>query len=245
MIWFPKINSADSVPYRLFCFPYAGGGASVFLPWRSQLASKVEVCPVQLPGRESRFSEPLFTQLDPLVDALTTAIEPYLDRPYAFLGYSLGAIVAFELARKLRDKDLRAPFCLFAVACRAPQLPDLDSPLHTLPDAQLIEALRGLQGIPEEVLQNSELMELYFPVLRADFKIFETYRYTNGQPFNFPIKAYGGLEDKKASQEQIQEWAKQSTHSFSLKMIPGHHFFVDQLLRVLQQDLIKFPFYSA
>ena len=241
MIWFPKINSASSAPYRLFCLPYAGGGASVFLPWRPRFAPKVEVCPVQLPGRESRFSEPLFTQLDPLVDALTTAIEPYLDRPYALLGYSLGAIVAFELARKLREQDLKKPSCLFAVACRAPQLPDLESPLHKLPDAEFIEALRKLQGIPEGVLQNSELMELYLPILRTDLKIFETYRYTNGQSFNFPIKAYGGLEDKKASQEQLQGWAEQSTHSFSLKMVPGHHFFVDQLFKALQQDLREFP----
>ena len=240
-VWFPNINFTSPAPYRLFCLPYAGGGASIFKPWKQKLSSKIEVCPIQLPGRESRFSEPLFNKLKPLIDTLTPLIKPYLDRPYALLGYSFGAIVAFELARKLREKDLAEPFCLYAVACRAPQLPDLDLPMHTMADDQFIEALIKLQGIPEGILQDSELMELYLPVLRADFKIFETYFYSQGQPFNFPIKAFGGVEDTKVSQAQLESWSKQSTHSFSLKMIPGNHFFVDQLVAELQQEFKNFP----
>ena len=105
--WFPSLRSRREALVRLFCFPYAGGGASVYRGWASDLPDFVEVCPVQLPGREGRFREPAFTRLGPLVEALTESLRPCLDRPFAFFGHSLGALVAFELSRRLRREGRR------------------------------------------------------------------------------------------------------------------------------------------
>ena len=143
---------------RLFCFPYAGGGASIFRTWPDGLPADVEVCPVQLPGRGTRLMERPFTQLSPLVEALAQALLPLLDKPFAFFGHSLGALVSFELARHLRRQYGVHPVRLFVSACRAPQIPHRDRPIHTLPEAEFLAELRRLNGTPAEVLEHEELM---------------------------------------------------------------------------------------
>ncbi|HEX2093650.1 MAG TPA: thioesterase domain-containing protein, partial [Longimicrobiaceae bacterium] len=163
---------------RLFCFPYAGGGASIFRTWSQSLPPEVDVCPVQLPGRESRLREPPFDRLLPLVRTLADVLAPYMDLPFALYGYSNGALMSFELARELRRRGMRGPVHLFVAACPAPHLPDKDPPIHALPDVELIREIRRLNGTPEEILQNEELMTLLIPLLRADSAIHETYVYT-------------------------------------------------------------------
>jgi medium-chain acyl-[acyl-carrier-protein] hydrolase len=228
---------------RLFCFPYAGGGASLFRTWADDLPAQVEVCPIQLPGRESRFREARYSRLMPLVHALGDVIQPYLTVPFAFFGHSLGALISFELTRYLRRQGAPLPVCLFASAHRAPHLPDPKPPIYNLPDPRFLGELRLLNGMPGEVLENAELMELMLPLLRADFAVAETYAYTEDAPLSCPISAFGGLADDEVSQEEAAAWHTQTLGAFTLRMLPGDHFFLVKeratLLQAIAADVTQ------
>ncbi len=193
--WLAYRRPRPGAEVRLFCFPHAGGGASLFHGWADRLPPAVEVCPVQLPGRETRFGEPPINRLGPLVGALAEALLPHLDRPFAFFGHSLGALIGFELARRLRRERGLEPVHLFASACAAPQRWGCVRPIHALPDAAFRKELRRLRGTAPAVLDNEELMEILLPALRADFALCETYAYGEDDPLSCPVTAVGGLRD--------------------------------------------------
>jgi medium-chain acyl-[acyl-carrier-protein] hydrolase len=226
---------------RLFCFPYAGSGAAMFRTWSDGLPADVEVCPVQFPGRGTRLMETPLTQLSPLVEALAKALVPLLDKPFAFFGHSLGALVGFELARQLRRQSGVQPVRLFVSADRAPQIPHRDRPLHALPDGEFLVELRRLNGSPGKVLEDGELMQIMLPILRADFAVYETYVYATEPPLNCPISTFGGLQDHRVSRGDLDAWRAQTSVSFSLRMFPGDHFFWNAaqplLLQVLSREL--------
>jgi medium-chain acyl-[acyl-carrier-protein] hydrolase len=220
---------------RLFCFPYSGAGASVYRTWAVSLAPHVEVVAIQLPGRESRLKEPLLDDLSTLIEALTLALLPHLDRPFAFFGHSVGALIGFEVARQLRRFDQPLPLQLFASARHAPHLPATTPPIHQLPDADFIAQLRAYNGTPEVVLQNAELMNLFLPILRADLAINETYIYLPEAPLELPITAFGGLQDAQVGEDDLAAWAEQTQGNFQLQMFSGDHFFLkDQQKEIFQ-----------
>jgi len=243
--WLPSLGKFSRGRLRLFCLPYAGGGASLFYPWSKQLPPEIEVCPVQLPGRETRISEQAFSEIDALLDPLVHILLPYLSRPYAFFGHSMGALISFELVRTLRSNALaRPPLRLIVSGRRAPQLPDSNPPTYHLPEADFIAELRRLKGTPEAVLQDPELLHLLLPLLRADFALCETYSYTPESPLTCPISAIGGLQDNEVSPEHIAAWSKQTTNAtFKLRFFAGDHFFLHKervaLLQALTQDLLN------
>ena len=226
---------------RVFCFPYAGSGVSIFRAWSDSLPAEVEVCPVQLPGRGTRLMEPPFTRLSPLIQALAQALFPLLDKPFAFFGHSLGALVSFELARQLRRQYAVQPVRLFISADRAPQIPNRDPPIHNLPEGEFLVELRRLNGTPREVLEDEELRQIMLPLLRADFAVYETYRYSTEPPLTCPICAFGGLQDHRVSRGDLEAWREQTSVSFSLRMFRGDHFFLNTtqppLLGALSQEL--------
>ncbi len=234
----PKRNPGANM--RLFCFPYAGGGAHTYRTWADNLPKTVEVCPIQLPGRGARMMEAPFTQMLPLVRAAAEALLPHLDKPFAFFGHSMGALVSFEVARWLRRRSGPEPIHLFVSGCFAPDIPD-PYPLHDLPDSELLEGLRRLNGMPQEALENAELMRLLLPTLRADCTVTETYNYTDEPPLNCPVSAFGGLQDHLVGRTHLEAWRQQTTASFSLRMFPGDHFFLHSaqplLLRILSREL--------
>jgi medium-chain acyl-[acyl-carrier-protein] hydrolase len=203
----------------------------------------VEVCPVQLPGRETRFREPAFTELAPLVEALAGSLRPYLDRPFAFFGHSMGALLAFELARRLQRDHGPQPVRLVVSGCGAPQTRTSHTAIHALPAAEFREELRRLNGTPAAVLDNDELMDLVLPTLRADFSLCETYAHAAGPPLACPITALGGLGDDTVSRQELDAWREQTTGPFRLRMLPGDHFFLNSarplLLQALIQDLFE------
>jgi medium-chain acyl-[acyl-carrier-protein] hydrolase len=225
---------------RLFCLPFAGGGATVYRPWAKSVPPEVELCPVQLPGRESRFREPPFTQAAPLAAALATAIAPWLTLPFALFGHSLGAMVSFELTRELRRRGAPAPVHLLVSARRAPHIPTPD-PMHHLPEAQFIERLRGMEGTPEAVLKEPELLALFLPILRADLSVNDTYIADAGAPLDIPISVFGGTEDPRASPDELDAWRQHTTSDFSLQIFPGGHFYFkndpEPLLNAMSQTL--------
>ncbi|HEX2254453.1 MAG TPA: alpha/beta fold hydrolase [Thermoanaerobaculia bacterium] len=231
---------------RLYCFPYAGGSASVYRTWARDLPQEIEVVPVQLPGRESRIRERPLTSMDELVAALDEGLGPQLDRaepPFAFFGHSMGAIAAFELARRRRDAGRSEPVHLFASAHSAPQVPDPEPPIHDLPNPRFRERLRELNGTPAEVLDHPELMDLVEPLLRADFRINETYEYHPGEPLSAPLTIFGGAEDGEVPRERLAPWSEVTRGASTLRILPGDHFFLTgparaELLRLIAVDLL-------
>ena len=228
---------------RMFCFPYAGGGASAYRGWAAALPVDVEVCPVQLPGRESRLREAPFTRPEPLIQAVAEALQPHFDMPFVFFGHSMGGMISFELTRELRRRGRRQPLHIFTAGRRAPEVPPRETPIHDLPEAEFIEELRKLKGTPEEVLQHAELMKLLSPVLRADFAVNETYTYTEEEPLAMGISAFGGLADDEVTREDLEAWRKHTRGRFRLRMLPGDHFFLhsarDLITEAVARDLAE------
>ncbi len=227
---------------RLFCLPYAGGAASAYRFWADGLSPDVEVCPVQLPGRGSRFREPPFRRLEDLVPALADGIDPLLDGPFSLFGHSMGALVAFELTRELRRRGARAPVLLAVSGHQAPQRPEHEPPFSHLPDAEFLEEVRRrYDGIPEEVLAEEELLQLLLPVLRADVQALENYAYSREAPLACPISCYGGEDDPHVSVADLEAWRDETSAAPTVRTFRGGHFFVEsaqaEVLRALGQDL--------
>jgi medium-chain acyl-[acyl-carrier-protein] hydrolase len=233
--WIACNDPAPSGLLRLFCFPYAGGSASIFRPWVKPLVSVANVCPIQLPGRGHRINEAPYTDVMPLVEALVPALAPYLHQPFAFFGHSMGALIAFELARKLRSQDGPLPVHLIVSGRRAPHLPQ-DRATYNLCDAEFEDELRRLGGTGNELVQNPEIMEMMKPVLRADFQLCQEYKYTNQLPLPCPLTALGGADDPDIRMEHLTAWREHTTGGFSVKVFPGDHFFIQSATAaVLQQ----------
>jgi medium-chain acyl-[acyl-carrier-protein] hydrolase len=223
--WIIRHKSKVKARFRIFCFPYAGAGASVFNDWDSIVPVGVEICSIQLPGRETRQRETPVTRIFPLIDALCEVLEPYLELPYSIYGHSMGALLGFETARQCRRQERRLPVSLLLSGCRAPQLRDPHRPMHQLSEPEFIAKLRKMDGTPEVVLRNRELVDLLLPVLRADFAVCETYKYLPEPPLPCAIAAIGGTEDPRATRDELAAWREQTSGSFDLRMLPGNHFF--------------------
>jgi medium-chain acyl-[acyl-carrier-protein] hydrolase len=234
--WFPGAESTAGP--RLFCFPHAGGGAAAFAGWQS---ARIPACPVRLPGRESRMAEAPFTHMGPLVEALAGGIEGYLAESYAFFGHSMGAAVAFELARALGRRGLRGPAALFVSGARAPRCRRDWVPPPAPSDEELIEELRHLEGTPADLLEDPLAMRAMLPALRADAALYRDYVYAEGTPLACPIHAYGGEGDSRIAGEHLEAWAHETTGPFTLRWFSGGHFFPyarhEEFLRGLAADL--------
>jgi surfactin synthase thioesterase subunit len=211
----------------LFCLPYAGGSAQrIYGAWRAGLGNQVDVVPVELPGRGSRIAEPLLTNVTTMVDDALGAVLPRLDRPYALFGHSLGALVAFELARRLEHQYRRPAEHLFVSGHGAPQLPREPDNDYKLPMPQFKERLRQLAGTPEEVLAEEELLELVAPILRADFEAADTYDFRPGTVLSCPMTVFGGHADPEAHTDTLPPWKDQTGSACDVRVMPGDHFFL-------------------
>ena len=213
--WFPGADRIDG--RRVFWFPHAGGGPPKA---RSHIG-------VRLPGRESRLAEAPFRRMKPLVTTLADAIEPYLSQPYAFFGHSMGAVVAFELARELRRRGEPLPTALIASAARAPQFRRNHVPPPAPSREQFLEELRRLEGIPVDVLDDPAMLRAILPALEADTELYRNYIYCEDAPFALPIHAYGGAQDPNIRREHLEGWREQTTSAFSVRVFPGGHFYLN------------------
>jgi medium-chain acyl-[acyl-carrier-protein] hydrolase len=231
--WIFRPRPNPTAALRLLCFPYAGGGASVYRTWPAGLPADVELLAIAMPGRDARAKA-----LAALVDGLA----PVLDAPFAIYGHSLGAMLGFQLARELRRRQLPGPKHLFVSGRRAPQLPE-NWPTQHMSDPEFLAMLRQLGGIPDAVFQEAELMAYFLPIFRADFALSETAPSVQEPPLACPITALGGVSDDRAPLDELDAWQAQTTAGFEREVFPGGHFFLqsdrDLLLASLSRRLAR------
>ncbi len=227
--WLSCYKPKATARVRLFCLPYAGGGASYYRKWSDQLPGTIEVCPVQLPGRENRIGSPPVRTLEGLLPLLGDALAPYLDLPFAIFGYSMGALVGFELAHYLREKWQREPLCLVVAGRRAPHLPSKDPPFFDLPEAEFWKRLQSLDGTPQDLFLHPELLELLGPLLRGDLELCDRYRYRSRPALGCPLVAMAGSEDSEVNRDELDGWGTHTTGAFHSEIYPGGHFFVTRV----------------
>src|SRR5262245_32228554 len=223
--WIERYQPNSRASLRLFCFPYAGGSARIYRSWAQRLPLCVEVCAVQLPGRDRLIAEPPYTDVRLLARVAGEALRPFLDKPVAFFGHSMGALLSFELAHYLRAELGLSLQHLFASGRHAPHVKNPPPALSRLPRDELIKELHELNGTPPDVLDHPDLMELMLPLLRADFALGDTYTFTERPLLSCPITVMGGLRDFTPRTE-LQAWAELTSGPFSLRMFPGDHFFL-------------------
>jgi pyochelin biosynthesis protein PchC len=237
--WFRSYRRAPGgVP--LYCLPHAGGAASYFHPWAASLAPDIEVLAVQYPGREDRVAEPCATSITDLADQIYAELRSSLPATFAFFGHSMGATLAFEVSRRLARADGRGPTHLF-VSGRSSPPRHHHLNLHQATTPALIAGLSSIGGTDPRILQNSEVLELLLPTLRADFTASETYQFEPGPPLSCPITAMTGDRDRQNAVEDAAAWSAHTTGPFDLRVYPGGHFYLDdcraQVLEVISSSL--------
>lgn len=242
--WIPQFESKPQAKLRLFCFPCAGGTTYMFRQWVNLLPPTIEICAVELPGRYRRLNEPPYQDINLLLSALSTALVPYLNKPFAFFGHSMGGLVSFELTHLLRENYDLSPVHLFICGHRAAQIRDPHPPTYNLNDEKFKQEIVSLGGTPQEVIDNKEMMELLMPALRADFTALDNYVYQDKPVLDIPLTVFGGKSDPRASQTQLEAWQKQTSADFSLYMFEGQHFFIEpkrsSILGHIAQKLAKY-----
>lgn len=227
---------------RLICFPYAGGSAAIYREWPSMMPSEIEVVAIQLPGRGRRLLEKPLGDLEAIIEPMLAALIPYLeDKPFVLFGHSMGAMLAYESAKRLETALPGKLMHLFVSAFRAVQLPRENLGRYLLSDQGLKEELRRLNGTPESLLQNDELMELYLPTIRMDMQLCDMYTYDARPPLSCSLTAFGGVADPGITSDDMQAWKAQTGRNFELHMLPGDHFFIhsesERLLQLLAHQL--------
>ncbi len=243
-LWLPRRGLRSDADVQLFCIPHAGGGTASYHGWTTDISPTIDVIPILLPGRERRFAEPANNDLKTTVKNIADALTSCVRAPFAIFGHSMGALIGFELCRELRRRTHPLPVVLIVAAFRAPHLPATSTPLHKLPDSEFVEAIqKRFRGIPDEVANNAELLQLFLPTLRADITSIENYQYEDESPLSCPLLALGGTEDTQVAPAELAAWRRHTTGEFVQKMIPGGHFFVterrSETIRLVERELLR------
>lgn len=238
--WIQLPVPRPSARLRLYCAPYAGGGAGVYRSWPDDLDERIELRTVLLPGRERRFMEPALTSVEALADGLVPDLRETLDPPYALFGHSLGAALVFETALRLSAAG-RPPVHVVVSGAHAPQLARRGPEYHRLADAEFVSGIKGLGGTPPELTENAELLELLLPTLRADFTAAETYHQDGGRRLPCPITAIGGSDDPLVDRAGLEGWAALTSAACHVHELPGDHFFLataqSAVIQIVNQEL--------
>ncbi len=241
--WLKPGRPAPAARIRLLCVPHAGGGAATYRHWNDHLPPDIDLYTLSLPGRESRLEEVPFTSMPALLNAMGDPIRAWSDTaprlPYALLGHSMGALIAFELAGLLAESG-RPPAAVIVSGHAAPHLPS-NRQLHLLPDAEFIAEVVRDSGAPIPALDDPDLRDLYLPALRADFELTETYRLTAARPLDCPLITWCGDADSGVTRQEVEQWAGFSRAKSRHRVFPGGHFFARDnpapVLDSLQADL--------
>jgi medium-chain acyl-[acyl-carrier-protein] hydrolase len=226
--WLCRVAPSKQASARLFCFGYAGAGASVFRLWPIGLPQQLDIFAAQLPGRLNRLNEPPIASIPRIVEALVAAMSPLLDVPYTLFGHSMGAILATEVTRELASRGLRLPSHLIVSGRRPPHVPDPESPLRDLSDPEFVaEVNRRYGGIPREILEHQDVLAMLLPSLRADIAALETHRPARRGPLQCPISAFGGSDDALTPPAHLEAWRGETATTFEVCLFPGGHFYIE------------------
>jgi medium-chain acyl-[acyl-carrier-protein] hydrolase len=237
-----KVDPLDS-GVRLFCFPHAGASAAVYRAWPKALMPAIQVYPVEIPGRATRAHEPCLRDLDMLVAAAHGGLQKYFDRPFALFGHSMGALIAYELARSLSESQIRYLVGLIVSGRRAPHIANTPSALYNLNGDEAITTLRKLGGTPQAILEDQSALETLLPIIRADFEMVRRYKYRSGAKLCCSIVTMNGAEDHQVSKYDIEEWQACTNGQIRSYTLPGNHFFLESqataALELLRTELGK------
>jgi medium-chain acyl-[acyl-carrier-protein] hydrolase len=213
----------------------------IFRSWGARLAPNVEVFAMQLPGREQRVGETPIRSEREMTGLLAAALKHHIDIPFALFGHSMGAVLAYETARRLLTETGQSPYCLFVSGHRAPHLPYPRRRIHMLPDAEFIAEIKALNGTPTEVFEHPELLDTLLPMLRADFELSETYVEQPGPRLSCPVIALGGDTDADVPPPGLEAWYNITSGRFRIAVLQGNHFFIDSareaVLRIVRSEL--------
>ncbi len=221
-----QCDEKHNVRLRLFCLPYAGGGASIYRLWQQSMPEDIQVCKIQLPGRENRINEQAIDSMEVMIKTLTKQLLAYLDKPFVFFGHSMGAMISYELARYLANYTPFAPYHIFVSACRTPDTLNTQTTYHLSGD-EFVESLRQRGGTNEVLLNNKEYMQMVEPTLRADLKLIEQWHHNNINKLDCPITVLGGVNDTLVSPALLKQWNRYTNNVFELKLFDGGHFFIN------------------
>jgi surfactin synthase thioesterase subunit len=224
--WVRRFAPAADDATRLVCLPHAGGSASFFFPVSRALTPAVEVLAVQYPGRQDRRHEPAVDNIPDLADQIWDALCHLDDRPLALFGHSMGAVLGYELALRMRDAGRPPPVHLFASGRRAPSSYRDGDRVHLLSDALLVSKLRELSGTDPAVLADPEVLRMILPAVRGDYRAVETYRHDPGRRLDCPVTVLTGDSDPHVSLDEARAWADHTTGPTGLHVLPGGHFFL-------------------
>jgi surfactin synthase thioesterase subunit len=220
----PKVN--------LFFLPFSGGSCYSYNAFIKQAPDYFRIIPLELPGRGRKLVAPFLDSVTEMVDHILSEISDQLHEPYAIYGHSLGTLVGYELVKKIISEDLPQPIHLFFSGRAGPSIEYLEKTRHLLPKEQFIQKVLEMGGSPAAVFADEEMSDFFEPILRADFKAAETYEYQKTKPFDIPIDAMIGRQEK-ISYEQAMTWQQETTSNTTVLQFDGGHFFIFDHLKAI------------
>lgn len=214
------------VKLNLLCLPYAGGSAHMYHSWRSELADDVNIVPIELSGRGTRMNEPLYENCQEATEDIYNEIKKYVHAPFAILGHSMGSALAFKIATRMIEEGNYEPEFMIMSGKNPPHIP-INSSLASLNDTDFLEEVTKLGGMKEEFLQHQELVDLFLPILKSDFKIVESCSFDTKITIHFDIHILYGLDDQLTTKESLEQWNSYTTKKCYFQAFQGNHFFIE------------------
>ena len=220
--------------------PFAGGSKYSYRDYEALAPAFIKVIPLEYPGRGARIKEALLGNMDEIVDDLYCQIRHRVaDQPYAIYGHSMGALTALLLTRKLVANNHRAPLHLFVTGTAGPAAySQKEQRRHLMPMPEFIQEIKKLDGIPDELLEHEELLEYIEPILRADFRVIETYTYVESEKLDVPVSVITGTREKMDAKD-IQAWQVETQCAVDFLQLPGKHFFIFHYADVIMNTMVE------